>query len=62
MTIELIAPEGCGIKHDRRLKRVVFRAENVQDQEELYALMERIKIFRGKHLLDEQPAMRGGKP
>jgi hypothetical protein len=59
MTIDLIAPDGCGIKRDKRLKKVVFRAENVKDQEELYELMERVKIFRGKYLLDERARPEG---
>lgn len=58
MTIDLVAPNGCGIRHDKRLKKVVFRAENVQDQEELYQLVERIKIFRGTTLFDERPTLK----
>jgi len=44
MKIDLFSPEGCGIKKDKRLKKVIIKAENVKEQEALYQLMENISF------------------
>lgn len=44
MIIDIIALKGCGIKADKRLQKIVIRAENVADQEKLYKLAGLIRI------------------
>lgn len=46
MKIDLIAPAGCGIRHDKRLRKLVLIAENVKDQEDLYEIANRITVYR----------------
>jgi hypothetical protein len=46
MRFEVVAPNGCDIRSDKRLKRVIIRADNAQDEKDLYELMGHIQIVR----------------